>query len=111
MDGFVDIWDYYYRQNAVAYTHKVGDHPLSSIAVQGTTQGGGRLVAVGDVNGTVSLLEVCDGLATMQSNEKAAIQGTTISLPMHSSTQELDSPNPCLTFSCSSPLLNLCRHV
>lgn len=81
MDGFVDIWDYYYRQNAVAYTHKVGDHPLSSIAVQGTTQGGGRLVAVGDVNGTVSLLEVCDGLATMQSNEKAAIQGTTNSLP------------------------------
>ena len=75
MDGFVDIWDYYYRQNAVAYTHKVGDHPLSSIAVQGNTQGGGRLVAVGDVNGTVSLLEVCESLAVAQSNEKAAIAG------------------------------------
>lgn len=75
MDGFVDIWDYYYRQNAVAYTHKVGDHPLSSIAVQGNTQGGGRLVAVGDVNGTVSLLEVCESLAVPQSNEKMAIAG------------------------------------
>jgi hypothetical protein len=24
MDGVVDIWDYYHRQNAVAYSHKVG---------------------------------------------------------------------------------------
>ena len=23
MDGVVDIWDYYHRQNAVAYSHKV----------------------------------------------------------------------------------------
>lgn len=75
MDGVVDIWDYYYRQNAVAYSHKVGDHALSSISVQGTTQGGGRLVAVGDVNGTVSLLEVCESLAVPQSNEKMAILG------------------------------------
>ncbi|CAE7742446.1 ODA6, partial [Symbiodinium microadriaticum] len=25
MDGAVDIWDYFYRQNEVAYSHKVGD--------------------------------------------------------------------------------------
>lgn len=24
MDGVVDIWDYFYRQNEVAYSHKVG---------------------------------------------------------------------------------------
>lgn len=75
MDGVVDIWDYYHRQNAVAYSHKVGDHQLSSIAVQGNLQTGGRLVAVGDVNGTVSLLEVSDGLAVSQPNEKVAILG------------------------------------
>jgi dynein intermediate chain 2, axonemal len=23
MDGVVDVWDYYHRQNAVAYSHKV----------------------------------------------------------------------------------------
>jgi dynein intermediate chain 2 len=46
---------------------------LSSIAVQGTLQGGGRLVAVGDVTGTVSLLEVCESLAVSQSNERKAI--------------------------------------
>ncbi|CAN0537909.1 unnamed protein product, partial [Scytosiphon promiscuus] len=37
---------------------QVGDAPLSSISVQGNVQAGGKLVAVGDVNGTVSLLEV-----------------------------------------------------
>ena len=75
MDGVVDIWDYFYRQNEVAYSHKVGDAPLSTISVQGTMQSGGRLVAVGDTNGTVSLLEVCDSLASPQPNEKAAING------------------------------------
>ena len=35
MDGVVDIWDYFYRQNEVAYSHKVGDCMLSSMAVQG----------------------------------------------------------------------------
>jgi len=70
MDGVVDIWDYFYRQNEVAYSHKVGDAPLSSISV---SQGSGRLVAVGDVNGTVSLLEVCESLAAPQANEKTAI--------------------------------------
>lgn len=37
---------------------QVGDAPLSSISVQGNVQAGGKLVAVGDINGTVSLLEV-----------------------------------------------------
>ncbi|CAM9744463.1 unnamed protein product [Ascophyllum nodosum] len=74
MDGVLDIWDYFYRQNEVAYSHKVGDGCLSSIAVQGNAQAGGKLVAVGDVNGTVSLLEVCESLAVSSgSQEKGAI--------------------------------------
>ena len=74
MDGVVDIWDYFYRQNEVAYSHKVGDAPLSSLAVQGTSQSGGKLVAIGDTTGTVSLLELCESLAVQQSNEKKAIE-------------------------------------
>ena len=70
MDGVVDIWDYFYRQNEVAYSHKVGDAALSTISVSPPS---GRLVAVGDVNGTVSLLEVCESLAAPQANEKTAI--------------------------------------
>ena len=54
----------------VAYSHKVGDAALSSIAVSSSA---GRLVAIGDVNGTVSLLEVCESLAAPQTNEKQAI--------------------------------------
>jgi dynein intermediate chain 2, axonemal len=74
MDGVLDVWDYYHRQSSVAYSHKVSDHPLSSIAVQGNPQdGGGRLVAVGDANGTVSLLEVSESLAVSQHNEKVNI--------------------------------------
>jgi len=73
MDGVIDIWDYFYRQNEVAYSHKVTDEPLSTLSVQGSSNTGGRLVAVGDTNGTVSLLEVCESLAVPQQNEKRAI--------------------------------------
>lgn len=73
-DGVLDVWDYFNRQNAVAYSHKVSDVALSSISIQGNMQnGGGKLVAVGDVNGTVSLLEVSDNLAVCQASEKVAI--------------------------------------
>ncbi|KAA0148104.1 hypothetical protein FNF29_06899 [Cafeteria roenbergensis] len=73
-DGVTDVWDYYHRQSAVAYSHKVSDHPLSSLAVQGSPQdGGGRLVAVGDASGTVSLLEVSESLSTAQHNEKTNV--------------------------------------
>ncbi len=73
MDGVLNIWDFFHRQNEVAYSHKIGNAALSSIGVQGTTQSGGKLVAVGDANGSVSLLEVCDSLALPQHGEKAAI--------------------------------------
>eukprot|EP00742_Colponemidia_sp_Colp-10_P001216 GILJ01001309.1.p1 GENE.GILJ01001309.1~~GILJ01001309.1.p1 ORF type:complete len:593 (-),score=99.77 GILJ01001309.1:140-1918(-) len=75
MDGWLDVWDYFYRQNEVAFSHKVGDAALSSISVQaGPGQGvGGKLVAVGDAEGTVTLLELCDSLHIPQSNEKISI--------------------------------------
>jgi dynein intermediate chain 2 len=72
MDGVVDVWDYFYTQSEVAYSHKVGDVGLSSIAVQGDKTGG-KLCAVGDEQGTVTLLELCDSLAVPQPNEKATL--------------------------------------
>lgn len=68
-DGVLDVWDYFYRQNEVAYSHKIEDTSLSSIAIHSE----GKYAAVGDVNGTVSLLELCDSLATPQPKEKASI--------------------------------------
>jgi len=73
MDGVLNVWDFYHRQNEAAYTHKVGNAALSSIAVQGNSQAGGKLVAVGDVDGAISLLEVCNSLAQPQKNEKSGI--------------------------------------
>lgn len=55
------------------YLLQVGDSKLSSIAVQGTSQHGGKLVAMGDITGTVSLLELCESLAASQANERKAI--------------------------------------
>lgn len=33
MDGFLDVWDFFYRQNEVAYSQKISDSPLSAISV------------------------------------------------------------------------------
>lgn len=72
-DGVLDVWDISHNQNEVAYSHKISDAALSSISVEGNTQSGGKLVAVGDANGTVSMLEVCDSLAHPQQNEKGQV--------------------------------------
>lgn len=62
-DGWLDVWDYYYRQNEIAFSHKVSDAPLTSIKVSYVGSGnqitGGKLVAIGDQDGTVTLLELC----------------------------------------------------
>ena len=66
-DGVLDIWDIGHDQKNVSLSHKVSDVSLSSVGVQG------KHVAVGDVNGTVSLLAVCDALAQPGPNEKALV--------------------------------------
>merc|ERR1719424_1078747 len=65
-DGYIDTWDYYYRMNEVALTQKVSDASLTSLSVQSS----GGLMAVGDSDGVVTLLSVCDSLQQMQPNEK-----------------------------------------
>jgi dynein intermediate chain 2 len=68
------VWDIYYRMSGPVYLHKVSDASLSCISVQGSAQGGGgRLVAVGDVSGSVTQLEVSENLAASQPNEKLLI--------------------------------------
>jgi len=46
----MDVWDYYYRQNEIAYSIKISDSPLTSISVMQ------NMAAVGDAEGTVSIL-------------------------------------------------------
>jgi dynein intermediate chain 2 len=64
MDGFLDVWDFFYRQNEIAYSQKVSDAPLTSIRIQGS------IAAIGDSDGTVSLLHLCKALTEPAPREK-----------------------------------------
>merc|ERR1719262_1647143 len=68
-DGRLDTWDYYYRMNEVSLSQKVSDSALTSLSVQA----GGSLAAVGDADGVITLLQLCDGLVHMGPNEKNII--------------------------------------
>jgi len=68
-DGRLDTWDYFYRMNEVSLSQKVSDNALTSLSVQS----GGQLAAVGDSDGVITLLQLCDGLVQPQPNEKVLI--------------------------------------
>jgi len=65
-DGYLSIYDYNYRMNDVSLSQKVTDYSLTSMAVQSQ----GSFVALGDSNGVLTLLQLCDGLVQAQPNEK-----------------------------------------
>ena len=64
----MDIWDLYYRQNEFAYSHKVSDSALTCIKLnynsqeKGYANMQGKLVAIGDQDGVVTVIELCDSL-------------------------------------------------
>lgn len=70
MDGFLDVWDIFYRQNEVAYSQKISDAVLTSISVNGS------MAAIGDSDGTVSMMSLCRALydQTLQPKEKEVMQ-------------------------------------
>jgi hypothetical protein len=70
MDGFLDVWDFFYRQNEVAYSQKISDSPLTSISVHQS------MAAIGDADGTVSIMGLCKPLydQTLQPKEKELMQ-------------------------------------
>jgi len=67
--GTLDVWDLLLKQNEPTLSIQVCDESLESIRVHEQ----GRLVAGGSYNGTVTLLELSDGLCTLQRNEKASM--------------------------------------
>ena len=69
IDGFLDVWDFYYRQNEVAFSQKISDSPLTSIAVNQ------NMAAIGDAEGTVYIMELCKSLyeSTLKEKEQMAI--------------------------------------
>mmetsp|Transcript_65782 Transcript_65782/g.173658 ORF Transcript_65782/g.173658 Transcript_65782/m.173658 type:complete len:568 (+) Transcript_65782:113-1816(+) len=69
MDGTLDVWDYYYKQNDPTLSLQVDDDGLFTVNVQEQ----GQYLATGSVDGSVYLLELCESLMVMQSNEKIAV--------------------------------------
>jgi len=70
MDGTLDVWDYFYKQNDPTLSLQIDDDGLFTVAMQDQ----GSLVATGSVDGSVYMLELCEGLAIMQQNEKQSVQ-------------------------------------
>ena len=66
MDGTLDVWDYFYKQNDPTLTVQVADKCLTSVSPESN----GRMLAVGAADASVTLLELCDGLCMMQTGEK-----------------------------------------
>ncbi|KAI9199587.1 WD40-repeat-containing domain protein [Polychytrium aggregatum] len=67
MDGTIDFWDYIFKQNDPTLTVQVCSAPIHCIKAQDH----GRLLAASARNGTTTLLELSDGLAKIQPNEKS----------------------------------------
>ena len=68
IDGFLDVWDFYYKQNERAYSQKISDSPLTSIEICN------NMAAIGDSEGTVSVLKLCPPLYEKHANEKEIMQ-------------------------------------
>lgn len=78
-NGWLDIWDFFYKQNEKALSHKVSNSPLSCLKINnvtGMTQVGsvhpdiGKFCAVGDCDETITLLKLCKSLYRPQPDEK-----------------------------------------
>jgi dynein intermediate chain 2 len=66
LDGTLDVWDIFYRQDEPVLSTKIGDAGLTCVQVHGK----GKLAAVGAVDGSISLLELSESLVQPQNNEK-----------------------------------------
>ena len=95
MDGTLDVWDYYYKQNDPTLSLQVDDDGLFTVKMQEQ----GNLLATGSVDGSVYMLELCEGLAAMQSNEKQSV--------MQASMGGLAWPVPSACF-CAAHVVGLC---
>ena len=71
MDGVVDVWDLMYRQATPVLSVQLSDYALHTIR---PSPGEGHHLAVGGVDGTVTLLELSPALYTTSNHEKLHIQ-------------------------------------
>ena len=66
MDGRLDVFDYLYKHNDPALSVQVTDAPLTSLRLQDA----GKVAAVGSGDGSVTLLQLSNGLVDLQPAER-----------------------------------------
>lgn len=69
MDGTLDAWDFNHKHNEPTFSTKVADCALTSLGVHND----GRLLAVGSVDGSTTVMQISGALASQQANEKQGI--------------------------------------
>ncbi len=70
-DGVLDIWDLYVQADGPVLSTKIADAPIRAVAPH---RDGDRL-AIGCADGSVSIVELGDGLVQPQPNEKQSVAG------------------------------------
>jgi dynein intermediate chain 2 len=66
LDGSMDVWDFVFKQNDPTLTLQVASSALQTVKIQE----GGRTVAAGARDGSVTIIELSEGLSRMQPSEK-----------------------------------------
>jgi len=69
MEGVLDVWDIFHKQNEPCLSMQVDNDGLYSLSLQDT----GDRLCTGSADGSVYMLELSEGLTTLQRNEKAQI--------------------------------------
>lgn len=69
VDGTLDVWDYYFKQNCPTYSTKICDTSLTAISVEA----GGELAAVGAADGSTTIISMSSSLYEAQNNEKGVM--------------------------------------
>ncbi|KAG9391758.1 WD domain, G-beta repeat [Carpediemonas membranifera] len=70
LDGYLDIWDMYYRVDSPTLSSRVSESAVCSLAAHRL----GDRLAVGCRDGSVSIIQLSDGLVQPQPNEKQSVQ-------------------------------------
>ena len=76
MDGCLDAWDILYQQRAPILSIKVADEPLHCLRVHEA----GCLVVTGCEGGNTALLELAEGLASSQRNDRSSVTAVRLDL-------------------------------
>ena len=92
-EGSLEAWDYYYKQREPVLSVKVADRPLTFFALQAGAAP--RLVGVGAADGSVTILQLSEGLVEMQDNEKVVISAVSYISLRCSSQGELQAGSSC----------------